>query len=382
MSRLVVVPGDPLYKYYQKGEIKTRYWNPQGLFDEVHIISLCKKDVEPSSVQALVGNAKLYIHEIGRPNMATLPFYYPRVRSLVSRIEPDIIRAHGPWQCGSLGVYAGRCLGIPCVASIHNDIDVVRRYERPVLLNLVRPLERYTMSKASAVICVSNYLHRYAKRHGSERTITNYNRVYTSQFVHERKYSENRPLTILSVMRLDPQKDPETIIRAIKPLDANLVLVGQGELEDKLHRLVEELDMGARVSFVPSVPNDRIHETYRAADVFAMSTLYEGFCIPVLEAMASGLPVVACPTEPIPELLGDTGLIVDRSADAFRDGFARLMDDVNLRRSLGIAARTRAHAFDGDRMEQREARIYSAFMSGDQSQIGDLFDPAFRLIQA
>ncbi len=382
MSRLVVVPGDPLYKYYEKGEIKARYWNPEGIFEEVHIISLIEKDVEPHQVQALVGDAKLYIHEIGRPTMLSLPFYYPRVRSLVKKIKPDIIRAHGPWQCGSLGVFAGRSLGIPCVASIHNDIDIMRRHERPVLLNLVRPLERYTMSKASAVICVSNYLHRYAQRHGSRRSITNYNRVYTSQFVHGREYGDTKPVTILSVMRLDPQKDPESIIRAIEPLNANLVLVGQGELEEALHRLVADLNMTDRVTFVRAVPNHEIHEFYRSADIFAMSTRYEGFCIPVLEAMASGLPVVSCATEPIPELLGDTVVIVERNPEAFREGFARLIDDVALRRTLGTAATARAREFDGERMEQREATIYRAFMSGDRGKIDKLFEPGFRFIQA
>ena len=381
MKRMVVIPGDPLYKYHQKGEVKSRYWNPGSIFDEVHIISLCEQDIEPEQVQSLVGEAKLYIHSIGRPNFANLLFYFSKVCRLIKRLEPDIIRAHGPWHCGSLGVYAGKRLGIPCVVSIHNDIDVVRRYERPVLLNLVRPLERYSLSQASAVICVSNYLHRYAQNHGARRTITNYNRVYCEQFEGEREYDRGKELTILSVMRLDSQKDPQTIIRAVAPLSAKLILIGRGEMELELQNLVSQLGMEERVEFIPTVPNHQIHEYYLQADIFAMSTHYEGFCIPVLEAMAAGLPVVSCPTEPIPEILGRSGLIVDRTPDDFTRAFSDLIEDAELRRHLGEKARERASQFEGKRMEDREKVIYQAFMSGDEADVKALFTDEFRFIK-
>ena len=54
MRRFIVFPGDPLYKYFEKGEIKLRYWNPQNMFSEVHIISLCSSDIEPEKVQDFV----------------------------------------------------------------------------------------------------------------------------------------------------------------------------------------------------------------------------------------------------------------------------------------------------------------------------------------
>jgi glycosyltransferase involved in cell wall biosynthesis len=382
MSRLVVIPGDPLYKYTRKGEVKARYWNPCGIFDEVHIISLVPQDVDAAEVQAVAGDAHLEVHPIGRPTPLSLLAYFGRVRRLVERLRPDIIRAHGPWQCGTLGVYAAGHLGIPSLVSVHNEIDVMRRHERPVMLNLVRPLERYSLSRASAVLCVSDYLHAYARRHGARRTLTAYNRVYTEQFAQSRDYTMGDTPTVLSVMRLDAQKDPATLIRSIADLDLRLVLVGHGELEQQLHELVRDLHMDERVEFVPMVPNRLIHETYAAADLFAMATRYEGFCIPVLEAMASGLPVVACNTDPIPEILGGTGLVVERRPEAFRDGFAQLLGDEQLRQRLGRAARARAAQLDGALMEEREAEIYSAFMAADAERIARLDTDAFRFMSA
>ena len=105
-------------------------------------------------------------------------------------------------------------------------------------------------------------------------------------------------------MRLDRAKYPECLLEAIAPLDIHLTLIGQGELEDALRSQAAQLGIIDRVDFIRQVPNSEIQAYYDRADVFLMATHYEGFCIPVLEAMAAGLPVIASDTGPIPEVLG------------------------------------------------------------------------------
>lgn len=381
MKRLVVIPADPLFKYYEKGEIKARYWNPCGFFDEVHIISLSPRDIEPEKVQELVGEARLCIHTVGRPTAFSLPFYYHKVCRLIEQLSPQLIRAHGPWHAGSLGGYSGKKLGIPCLVSIHSDQDAMRRFDRRLLLRLVKPLEYYTMRNASIVICVSNYLHRFARKHGARKTISIYNKVYQTQFSAERFYQrQGKTLTVLSVMRLDPPKCPEYLIRGIRSLDLKLKLIGQGELEENLKRLVFDLGIEERVEFVPMVPNCEIHRHYLEADIFAMATHYEGFCIPVLEAMAAGLPVVACDTDPIPEIVGETGVVVEKSPDAFSRAFSQLAGDVELRERMGRAARERARSLDGTAMEEREARLYEALIAGDAGELECMLSEEHRFV--
>ena len=359
--RLVVFPNDPIYKYYEKGEIKPRYYNPGNLFDEVHFISLCDKDIEPEKVQVLVGDAELHIHATGRPSGLTLPFFPRKVVPLVQAISPHLIRGYGAFQAGMLAVNAGRKIGIPTVISLHNDYDAARQYSRQVSLHLARLLEYYAIGQADKVICVSNYLVRRAKRYGARDIAVIYNKVYVEQFrppdgAKPERLSE-KP-TVLSVGRLDPQKYQECLIRAICDLDVTLVLIGDGILYDKLRKLAQQLGVAERVMFIKSVPNQEIPRYYWAADVFAMATHYEGFCIPVLEAMAAGLPVVVCDTEPLPEILGDTGLVVDKTPEAFREAFVRLLADPGLREELGAQARARAVELDGEVMEQREYELY------------------------
>ncbi|MBI2504361.1 MAG: glycosyltransferase family 4 protein, partial [Candidatus Latescibacteria bacterium] len=212
------------------------------------------------------------------------------------------------------------------------------------------------------------YLHEYAKRYGARRTVTVYNKVYPDQFAGQAG-SGREPLQVLAVMRLDPQKDPECLIRAVAPLDLRLKLVGKGELEGQLRALVRELGVEHKVEFVPMVPNSQIHSHYLGADIFALATRYEGFCIPVLEAMAAGLPVVASQTPPIPEILGGTGVLVERTPEAFTRALRDLAADAALRASLGKAARERAASLDGRKMEEREARLYEALMTRDQAAL-------------
>ena len=372
MKRLVVVPADPLYKYVDKGEVKARYWNPCDFYDEVHILSLSKRDVKSKDVQTLVGNAKLFVHVIGRPSMATLPLYFPKVKKLVRDIGPDVIRAHGPWHTGSLAVYAGRSLGIPSIVSIHSNRDEQRRIEPSFILKMVLPLENYALSRASVVLCVSDYLHGYANRHGAKQTYTIYNKVYAERFQSERSYERSGSLKALSVMRLDRAKYPQCLLEAIAPLDIHLTLIGQGELEDALRRQAAQLGILDRVDFVRQVPNSEIQAYYDKADVFLMATHYEGFCIPVLEAMAAGLPIIASDTGPIPEVLGGTGWVVNKAPSAFTEALSQLVEDGDRRAELGRAARARALKVDGPIMEKRECSIYRALLNRNRSELEEM----------
>ncbi len=67
--KVCIFPNDPINAYYEKGEIKKRYYNPNNIFDSVHIISLIEKDIEESKIQEIVGNAKLKIHSVGKINI-------------------------------------------------------------------------------------------------------------------------------------------------------------------------------------------------------------------------------------------------------------------------------------------------------------------------
>jgi len=364
LPTLVAIPNDPISAYLRKGEIKERYFNPGLLFDEVHLITLADRDVAPAEVQALAGPARLHIHPVGRPSALDLAGYFPRVDRLVRRIKPDLIRAHNPWLAGALAVHAARRAGRPAMVYLHIENDQRRLFDRRLRFRLIRPLEFYSLGRADLVVCVSRFLEDYARRYGARRVATVYNKVYTEQFFRPPPDGFHRPPRLLYVGRLDPQKAPEIIIRAAAGLDVELTLIGDGSDRARLVELAGRLGLAERVRFIPSVPHAQIHRHYHQADIFALATHYEGFCIPVLEAMASALPVVASDTQPLPEILGQSGLIVPKTAEAFENAFRRLLAEPELALELGRAARERAAGLDGAIMERREVELYRRLLAG------------------
>lgn len=363
--RLLVFLTDALRTFQDKGEIKPRYYNPGNLFSEVHFVSPAREDLGAAQLQCLVGEAKMIVHPLG-------PFYgltgfppFRRLGALVEAVSPDVIRAYDPGVRGSLAVFWGRRLGVPSVISVHADLDDQRRHERRPLHYARTWLERYALPRADAVVCVSRYLEPYAKRHGARQTTVVYNRVYPEQFAgppDHRPGPATKNVTILSVGRLVRQKYQECLIRAIQGLDVKLILVGDGELRDRLTRLVRQLGMEDRVEFIRAVPHAEMPRYYRAADIFAVATHYEGFCIPVLEAMASGLPVVASRLGPIEELVRDAGFLVENRPEAFAEVLGQLIKDPALRKDMGERARRKALTMDGVLMERQERALYESLV--------------------
>ena len=82
MKKLCVFPNDPIMAYFEKGEIKERYYNPQNFFTEVHIISFTDDDIDETLVQTLVGKAKLKIHSVGKISLANRQKYLESILSV------------------------------------------------------------------------------------------------------------------------------------------------------------------------------------------------------------------------------------------------------------------------------------------------------------
>lgn len=123
--------------------------------------------------------------------------------------------------------------------------------------------------------------------------------------------SEDRPLRILSVARQYPRKDTATLLRAVPRVvsagvPVHLRVIGGGPELPALRRLVRTLAIEHQVELSGSVDSsDEVREAYRSADLFGLPSLQEGFGLVFLEAMASGLPIVAARAGATPEVIGD-----------------------------------------------------------------------------
>lgn len=358
MKKIVIFLTDSMKTYYSKGEIKERYYNPKNIFDEVHMISFCDKDIDPKEIVEVAGSAKLYIYAVGKINIFSLPFVLMRILRLVKKISPDVIRAYDPSARGAIAVWCGKKLGIDTVISLHANLDEQRLFGGNIKFRLRILMEKYSLSNADEVICVSEHIVPYAKRCGAKDITVIYNRVDVKRFDNDRRRDGSNVKEILSVARLESPKYQECLIRAIEDTGMNLTLIGSGEMEGCLRDLTVKLGLSDRVRFIKSVPNKDIRAYYSAADIFAIATHFEGFCIPVIEAMASGVPVVASDIPSIREITHGAGILLKNEARLFRDAFVKLRDDKGLYAGLSEAGKERVLLFDSEPLEEKEKNLY------------------------
>ncbi|MEW6554111.1 MAG: glycosyltransferase family 1 protein [Actinomycetota bacterium] len=146
----------------------------------------------------------------------------------------------------------------------------------------------------------------------------------------------------------------------------SLALCGDARgFEGYLTDTVEELGLEENVVLTGFVREDDLPALYSGADAFVCVSLYEGFGLPLLEAMACGTPVLASGVSSIPEVVGDAGLLVDPLEPAeIAAGLERLAGDEGLAAELSARGRERAAAFTWERAAGRILELYGSVRGG------------------
>jgi glycosyltransferase involved in cell wall biosynthesis len=172
---------------------------------------------------------------------------------------------------------------------------------------------------------------------------------------------------VLYVGNVKPHKNLERLIDAFHLLrqtsgldDVKLVLIGD-EISrySALRRAVHRYNLHKFVRFLGFLSDETLAIVYRLAGVFVFPSLYEGFGLPPLEAMASGTPVVTSNVSSLPEVTGDAALLVDpTSAEAIADAMRRVLTDATLSADLSARGLRRAQEFSWERAAARIRDIY------------------------
>jgi glycosyltransferase involved in cell wall biosynthesis len=174
-----------------------------------------------------------------------------------------------------------------------------------------------------------------------------------------RRYGIERPYVLFCGTR-EPRKNLPRVLEAFARIDRpelDLVLAGPAGWKEDLTQKIASLE--GRVRPLGFVPPDDLGALYAGAAVVAYPSLAEGFGLPVLEAMAYGVPVVTSAGTATEEVAGDAALLVDPlDTDAIASAIERILDDRALAASLGAAARARAATFTWDRTADLVASVY------------------------
>jgi glycosyltransferase involved in cell wall biosynthesis len=265
-------------------------------------------------------------------------------------------------------------LGCPAVVTVH-DISYDRAPE--LFSRRDRMLFRFvrgSLRRAARVIAVSEFTRadicdRYGLHPGKVVAIANgvgerFRPLPDAEARVRERFGIDRPY-VLCVGALQPRKNVPLAIEAYARLmgrgtECELVIAGgdRGGRLDVLDAILRTRLTG-RVHMLGHVEDQEMPALYSAARALVFPSLYEGFGLPALEAMAAGTPVIASNTTGLAEVVGDAGLTVDpRSADAFGDALGRVLGDDALRDRLVAAGRARAADFTWVRTASATAAVY------------------------
>ncbi len=177
------------------------------------------------------------------------------------------------------------------------------------------------------------------------------------------KFELDRP-QILAVGTLEPRKNLAMLLRAFAAIrdevPHRLVLVGpEGWLNDELHDTARELELGDRLLMTGFADDETLGGWYSSADLVAYPSRYEGFGLPLLEAMACGAPVLASDNSALPEVGGDAAVYVDPGdAGAWAAAMLDLLNDPERRSRLSDAGLARAAEFSWEATAEATWAVY------------------------
>jgi glycosyltransferase involved in cell wall biosynthesis len=273
----------------------------------------------------------------------------------------DIVHDNQSLAWGLLGI--DRKVGIPVIATLHHPVTVDRELDLQFATTLRRriSLRRFysflRMQKKVApqlrrIITVSESSKRdIADQMGVPLGNMDVVPVGVDHEVFRPLPDVARvPGRLMTTASADvPLKGLRFLLEAVAKLrterDVELVVIGKPRQESGAPRLIRELGIGDAVRFVSGVDQTDIVRLYAEAEVAVVPSLYEGFSLPAIEAMACGVPVVGTLAGAIPEVVGADGetalLVPPADPGALATAIGRLLDDARLRRRIGAAGRAR-----------------------------------------
>jgi glycosyltransferase involved in cell wall biosynthesis len=182
---------------------------------------------------------------------------------------------------------------------------------------------------------------------------------------------------VLAIGSADPRKNIELLVRAYASLPESLqqkyhlaVVWTHPLLAEAIIAQVASLDLRDRVHFLHRVCDEDLALLYNAASLFALPSRYEGFGLPLLEAMACGTPVVAAHNTSIPEIIGEAGILANpEDVVTMANSMAKVLSSENIQRDLIEKGLRRAAAFSWQKCAYETLEIYRRVIANDKMEV-------------
>nr|MBQ8244351.1 glycosyltransferase [Oscillospiraceae bacterium] len=283
----------------------------------------------------------------------------PKLYKLMKQEAPDAVHTH--LDVIKYAVAAARLAGVKhCVHTVHNVAEKEAEGWLQKLVNGFYFRMGWSVPAALSPEVQRTILSFYGLP--EDRVPVVYNGIDLSRCIPKTEYALGPTVKLLNIGRFNEQKNHKGLLESFRALlqkhpNCRLDLIGDGELREEMERYAAQLGISGSVRFLGSQSN--VYPYLQAADIFVLPSKYEGMPMTIIEAMGTGLPVVAAEVGGIPDMLkaGESGLLIKTPED-FLSACEALIADEALRRKLGEQAKLDSRRFSAEYMAQQYCEAY------------------------
>lgn len=285
----------------------------------------------------------------------------PKLRRLFLEEKPDVVHTH--LDVIKYAALAAKLAGVSkCVHTVHSVAEKEAGGPAQKAVNGFYFRHGLSVPVALSQEIQASIVRFYGLPAGKVLVIRN--GIDLSKCRSKEDYRAGHPVRIVHVGRFDVPKNHPGLLRAFRLLlekhpDCRLILVGDGDSRQEMEALAAELGIAGQVEFC-GMQKD-VHPYLYDADIFVLTSVYEGNPMTILEAMGTGLPIAATAVGGIPDMVtdGEDALLTSCRDEDIAGALGRLVEDESLRARLGRAAREHSVRFSAQTMAENYCRVFA-----------------------
>ena len=282
----------------------------------------------------------------------------PKLVRIMKAEKPDVVHTH--LDVIKYAVAAAKLAGVKkCIHTVHNVADKEAEGRLQKIINGFYFTHGWSVPVALSPLVQQTIEEFYGM--DAKQVPVIYNGVDLSRCMPRTGYPEVRKL--IHIGRFNEQKNHRRLLQAFSLIhrqipESQLDLIGDGELMEETKVFAKELGLADAVHFLGSQSN--VYPYLQQADVFLLPSDYEGMPMTIIEAMGTGLPIVATAVGGVPDMLTneESGLLVPCDPEAVAEAVLRLAETESLRENLGRKARQESRRFSAEFMAQQYCAAY------------------------
>ena len=322
---------------------------------DVTVVSLYNEHTPISERMERAGVKILYLDKKLGLDVSMVPKLY----RIMKQEKPDVVHTH--LDVIKYAVAAAKLAGVKrCVHTVHNVADKEAEGRIQKIINKI-----YFKLGWSVPVALSPLVQRTIAEF-YDMSMTDipviYNGVDLSRCMPKDDYGAET-ITLVHVGRFNEQKNHKGLLDAFRMVlseypDCRLNLLGDGELREEMEDYAQALGVSQNTAFLGSQSN--VYPYLKDADIFLLPSNYEGMPMTIIEAMGTGLPIVATAVGGVPDMItdGESGLLTPCDSEAVSAAVTKLIENESLRASLGQAAKEAARRFSAGFMAEEYVKTY------------------------